>query len=191
MAGKEPAGSRPYSLSSSISGLCLETLVGIISLNLRLISVLFSESKVTKVNHNSLKGGMFYNNKSLCWEICDHVIWGNVDWITGCPLAFALWSLPTVSPNWITTVSSLVSLLACLPSFLSIASRRILLQTQIPLFLRSRNLSLTKPTLSGLHCFSLHTLLRTFIDVPSFTLLYLVPLEFPRCCVLGVCLDCS
>lgn len=51
---KEPAGSGPYSLSSPISGPCLETLVGIIFLDLRLVSMLFSESGVTKVNHNAV-----------------------------------------------------------------------------------------------------------------------------------------
>lgn len=134
---------------------------------------------------------MSYHNKSLCLEICDHAIWQNADWVGGRTLAFAFWSLPTVSPTWITTLASAVSLLACLPSFLNIASRRILLQTPIPLFFQSRNLSLTKPTLSGLHCLSLQILLWTFIDFPSSTLIYLVPLEFPRCCLLGICIGCS
>lgn len=52
-SAKEPAGSGPHSLSSPISGPYLETLVGIIFLDLRLVSMLFSESGVTKVNHNT------------------------------------------------------------------------------------------------------------------------------------------
>lgn len=53
IVAKEPAGSRLCSLSSPVSRLCLETLVKIIFLDPRL-DILFSESRVTIVNHNTL-----------------------------------------------------------------------------------------------------------------------------------------